>query len=98
MPQEGGYRRPAGGDEFVVLLEGVRGEGEALALAERIAGTLEKPFSVGEAEWRMSANIGMALSTLSHKHPEDLLRYADLAMYRSKREGKGRVGLYEAPL
>jgi diguanylate cyclase (GGDEF)-like protein len=87
-----------GGDEFVVVLEGVRGEGEALALAEGLAGALEKPFSVGEAERTLSASMGMALSTLSHKHPEDLLRYADLAMYRSKREGKGRVALYEAPL
>jgi len=87
-----------GGDEFVVVLERVLGEGEALALAERIVGALEKPFSVGGAERILSASMGMALSTLPHEHPEDLLRFADLAMYRSKREGKGRFSLYEAPL
>jgi diguanylate cyclase (GGDEF)-like protein len=87
-----------GGDEFVLVLEGVSDEGEALALGERLARALEKPFSVGEAERSLSASMGMALSTLPHGRPEDLLRLADLAMYRSKREGKGRVALYEAPL
>jgi diguanylate cyclase (GGDEF)-like protein len=87
-----------GGDEFVVVLEGVRGEAEALALAERIVLALGEPFSVGEAERTLSASIGLALSTLPHERPEDLLRFADLAMYRSKREGKGRVSLYRAPL
>jgi diguanylate cyclase (GGDEF)-like protein len=89
-----------GGDEFVVVLEGVRGEGEALALAERLERSLEEPFEVGEAgERTLSASVGVALSTLPHECPEDLLRSADLAMYRSKkREGKGRFSLHAAPL
>ena len=89
-----------GGDEFVVVLEEVRGEGEALALAERLERALEEPFEVGEAgERTLSASVGVALSTLPHGCPEDLLRSADLAMYRSrKREGKGRVSLHAAPL
>ncbi len=86
-----------GGDEFVVVLEGVRGKGEALALAVRIARALEGPFSVGGAERTVAASMGVALSTLPHKHPEELVRSADLAMYRSKRGGKGRVSLHEAP-
>ena len=85
-----------GGDEFAMVLEGVRGEGEALAFAERLAGALGEPFSVGEVERILSASMGMALSTPPHEHPEELLGLADLAMYRSKREGKGRVSLYEA--
>jgi len=86
-----------GGDEFVVLLDGVRGEGETLALSERLAGALEEPFSVEGTQRTLSASMGMALSTLPHERPEDLLRFADLAMYRSKREGKDRVSLYEPP-
>jgi diguanylate cyclase (GGDEF)-like protein len=86
-----------GGDEFVVVLEGVRGEGEALALAERIARVLGKPYPVGGAERTLTASIGVALSAHPHREdPEELVRSADLAMYRSKREGKGRVSLHEA--
>jgi len=85
-----------GGDEFVVVLEGVRDEGEALALSERIARVLEEPLSVGRAERTLAASMGVALSAHPHREdPEELLRSADLAMYRSKREGKGRVSLYE---
>jgi diguanylate cyclase (GGDEF)-like protein len=85
-----------GGDEFVVVLEGVSGGGEALALAERIARALEEPFSVGGTEAALTASMGVALSTHPHERPEELVRSADLAMYRSKREGKGHVSLHEA--
>ena len=85
-----------GGDEFVVVLEGVSGGGEALALAERIARTLEEPFSVGGAEAALTASMGVALSDRPQGLPEALVRLADLAMYRSKREGKGRISLHEA--
>lgn len=88
-----------GGDEFVVVLEGFGSEGEALAFAERLAQVLKEPFLVGGAQRTVTASVGMALSSPPHhEHPEELLRYADLAMYRSKREGKGRVSLYEASL
>jgi PleD family two-component response regulator len=40
--------------------------------------------------------MGVALSSHPHERPEELVRLADLAMYRSKREGKGRVSLHEA--
>jgi len=87
-----------GGDEFVVVLEGVRGGGEALALAERIALALEEPFSIGGVERSLSFSMGVALSAHPHREdPEELLRSADLAMYRSKREGKGRVSLHGGP-
>jgi GGDEF domain-containing protein len=83
-----------------VVLEGIRGEGEALALAARLMEALEEPFEVGEAgEKTLSASVGVALSTLPHGCPEDLLRLADLAMYRSKkREGQGRLFVHAAPL
>ena len=77
-----------GGDEFVVVLEGVRGEGEVLSVSERTASALKEPFSVGGTERILAASIGVALSTPPHERPEDLVRSADLAMYRAK----GRKG------
>ena len=88
-----------GGDEFVAVLEGVSGEGEALALAERIARVLGEPYPLGGCERTLTASMGVALSAHPHREdPEELLRSADLAMYRSKREGEGRVSLHGAPL
>jgi diguanylate cyclase (GGDEF)-like protein len=79
-----------GGDEFVVVLEGIGGEREALDLAERIGRALAEPFSVEGTERILKASIGTALSTRPHdERPEELMREADLAMYRSKKgEGK----------
>jgi diguanylate cyclase (GGDEF)-like protein len=78
-----------GGDEFIVVLEGVGGEGEALALSERIDRALAEPFSVWGTERPLKASIGTALNIRPHERPEELMRKADLAMYRSKkREGK----------
>jgi diguanylate cyclase (GGDEF)-like protein len=86
-----------GGDEFVVVLERVEGEGEVLALAERITRAFGEPFSVGGNERTLAASIGVALSTPPHEQPEELLRKADLAMYRSrKRKGDGHHSLSES--
>jgi GGDEF domain-containing protein len=57
---------------------------------------LEEPFSVGGAEAALTASMGVALSDRPQGLPEALVRLADLAMYRSKREGKGRISLHEA--
>lgn len=77
-----------GGDEFVVVLERSGDEGEALSLSERIASALKEPFLVGGTERTLAASIGVASSSPPHERPEDLLRSADLAMYRAK----GRKG------
>lgn len=85
-----------GGDEFVVLLERIGSEGEALAASERIARALEEPFSVGGDVRALTASIGVAISTRPHQSPEELLRLADLTMYRSRRYGDGHFLRYEA--
>ena len=85
-----------GGDEFVVLLERIGSEGEALAASERIARALEEPFSVGGGDRTLTASVGVATSTHPHQSPEELLALADLAMYRSRRDGNGHFLRYEA--
>ena len=78
-----------GGDEFMILLEGTdRAEG-ANQVAARILEELRKPFVMKEGELRVTASIGIALITNGlGKHPHDVLRLADLAMYQTKRAGK----------
>ena len=79
-----------GGDEFAILLDDIRDPIEAVRVAERIQPQLATPFLVNEQEIVISASIGIASSSSPHTQVEDLMRDADLAMYRAKRAGKAR--------
>jgi PAS domain S-box-containing protein len=79
-----------GGDEFTILLDDIRSPIEAVRVAERVQSELATPFVLSEQEIVISASIGIASSTSPHMQAEDLLRDADIAMYRAKRAGKGR--------
>ena len=79
-----------GGDEFAILLDDIRDPVEAVRVAERVQAELAAPFLVNQQEIVISASIGIAASTSPHTQAEDLLRDADIAMYRAKRAGKAR--------
>ena len=79
-----------GGDEFAVLLEGVDTEEDALRSAARIQERLHQPFSISSQSTFVSASIGIALPGGAEQTPDDLLRNADIAMYRAKSGGSGR--------
>ncbi len=83
-----------GGDEFVVLLEDIDDEREATLAADRIRKELEVPFEVGRRELSVTASIGVAVGPSSGGGPRELLRDADLAMYRAKENGKSRHEVY----
>jgi PAS domain S-box-containing protein len=77
-----------GGDEFTILLDDIRDPIEAVRVAERIQTELAIPFVVNKQEIVISASIGIASSTSPQIQAEDLVRDADIAMYRAKRAGK----------
>src|SRR5271166_549923 len=79
-----------GGDEFTILLDDIRDPIEAVRVAERVQAELTAPFVVNQEQVVISASIGIASSTSPHTQAEDLLRDADIAMYRAKRAGKAR--------
>ena len=79
-----------GGDEFAILLDDIRDPIEAVRVAERVQVELGIPFVVNQQEIVISASIGIASSTSPHTQAEDLVRDADIAMYRAKRAGKAR--------
>ena len=79
-----------GGDEFTMLLDDIRDPIEAVRVAERVQAELANPFVVNQQEIVISASIGIAASISPHTQAEDLLRDADIAMYRAKRAGKAR--------
>jgi EAL domain-containing protein (putative c-di-GMP-specific phosphodiesterase class I) len=87
-----------GGDEFVILAEDVDGEQEALQLGARVIEALEDPIPAGTAEVSMLASVGVAVSRDPDTDPEAMLREADLAMYRAKKDGGRRLELFDERL
>jgi predicted signal transduction protein with EAL and GGDEF domain len=79
-----------GGDEFTILLDDIRDPIEAVRVAERVQADLAAPFVINQQQIVISASIGIAASTSPHTQAEELLRDADIAMYRAKRSGKAR--------
>jgi diguanylate cyclase (GGDEF)-like protein/PAS domain S-box-containing protein len=87
-----------GGDEFVILAEDLDSDAEALAVAERVLHALEEPFQVGSAEVSMLASVGVSITHDPGAEPEDLLREADVAMYRAKGAGGHNLELFDEDL
>ncbi len=89
-----------GGDEFVVVCPGMADVEEALAIAARLIEDLESPFDADGYQHRVTASIGVTLTSPGtvDDTPDTLLRDADLAMYRAKREGRARWKLYDDSL
>ena len=85
-----------GGDEFVVIAEDISLAAGPELIAERLFEALAEPFTLGPAESRVeiSASIGLACSE-PQTSSEELLRNADIAMYRAKWNGKNRYVLFE---
>ncbi len=87
-----------GGDEFAILLEGIKSPQDAVKIAERIQTLLANPFKLKKEEVRSSASIGIALSDTGYQTPDNILRDADIAMYRAKQEGKARYTLFDSSM
>jgi diguanylate cyclase (GGDEF)-like protein/PAS domain S-box-containing protein len=86
-----------GGDEFVVLCEGLPDEPGVLAVADRIRSAMNEPFSGDGGDLVLSASAGVALA-ISAVDPESLLRDAEAAMYRAKSEGRARSAVFAATM
>lgn len=86
-----------GGDEFTMLLDGTA-LGEARAVADRLQQDFAAPFQLGHHEIYVTLSIGIATSDMSYRTPEEMLRDADLAMYRAKDRGRSRFEVFDASM
>ena len=87
-----------GGDEFVILLDGIRGVEDAELVARRLLLVLSQPYQIGPHEVHSSASIGVVASDTNRGDADALLRDADTAMYEAKRAGRGRYVLFDATM
>jgi diguanylate cyclase (GGDEF)-like protein/PAS domain S-box-containing protein len=83
-----------GGDEFTILLPNVLETKDAIQVSDRILFQLSQPFTLAGQEIYTSGSIGIALSSGPGQQPDELLRNADIALYRAKTNGKGRYELF----
>jgi diguanylate cyclase (GGDEF)-like protein len=87
-----------GGDEFAVLMEAIGAERDAQLLAEQIIAALDAPIRVLGKELFTSTSVGVAVSRPLYSSPEELLRDADVALYRAQARGRRRCELFDDAL
>ncbi len=87
-----------GGDEFAVLVEDFYKPSKVIEIANRIQERAKKPFLIENTEVRVSASVGIVLKTGGYTKSENILRDADIAMYRAKELGKARFKVFNKKL
>lgn len=87
-----------GGDEFAILLDGIKDLSDVIQIAEKVLETVSAPFKLTNHEAITTASIGIALSSSGYKEAEDIIRDADTAMYRAKDSGKARCEIFNTAM
>jgi len=87
-----------GGDEIIVLLNGLAKESDAQVVAERVLERMKEPFSLRGSNVSVSTSIGIAIGSDRHDSPDDVIRDADTAMYRAKGSGKAGLAIFDERL
>jgi diguanylate cyclase (GGDEF)-like protein len=92
--RDGDLAARLGGDEFAVLLEGESAD-DSCRVAERIAARVAEPFAIADRTVFIGASVGVAQCGATGAGAAELLSNADVAMYRAKKAGPGRVVVFE---
>ena len=87
-----------GGDEFLALLPEVNAVDEATRVARRLIEAIREPFQIDDNSFRIGCSLGISLYPEDGDSPEALVRNADTAMYRAKREGRNTYRLFRAEM
>ncbi|MGB3725862.1 MAG: EAL domain-containing protein [Glaciecola sp.] len=83
-----------GGDEFAIILSGIRSTQQVRLVTQRIQEAIEQPVQIGQSEVICKASIGAAIYPAQATTKDLLIKYADIAMYSAKADGKGKMRLY----
>ncbi len=84
-----------GGDEFVVLLDDIQDSSDAIRVAERIQNDLSIPYDLDGYRVIVFVSTGIVFGDSAYVQPDDIVRDADIAMYRSKGKGLGRYEIFD---
>jgi diguanylate cyclase (GGDEF)-like protein len=83
------------GDEFAILLDDLKQPADAIAIAERVLHQMASPIEVPERTVFIGSTIGVVFGNETYQDGIELLRDADIAMYRAKAQGKGRYAIFD---
>ncbi len=86
------------GDEFAILVEDIKNANDAVEVAERIHRELKAPIVLSDSELFVTVSIGIAIYSDNYSDPSQILRDADIAMYRAKRNQPGRYEIFHTPM
>jgi len=92
--REGDTLSRIGGDEFVMVLPNLHKEEEAMSIANKVLLLMQSPFLIAKRKVIVTASIGISLYPKDGKNSDELLKNADLAMYRSKESGSNQFQFY----
>jgi predicted signal transduction protein with EAL and GGDEF domain len=84
-----------GGDEFAVLLDGIGTDADAVRVGQRLLTELSKTYRLHEHTVHNTVSIGITTSSIPYASAADMLRDADTAMYRAKRDGRSRIAMFD---
>ena len=84
-----------GGDEFVILFEDLVSANDGLRVAERISESMKVPFPLNGQEIFTTCSMGLALCSVADTIPSELVRDAEVAMYRAKAKGEGSIEIFD---
>jgi diguanylate cyclase (GGDEF)-like protein/PAS domain S-box-containing protein len=87
-----------GGDEFVILLEDIQDPKDVKRIADRIQHDLALPSDLEGHKVFVSVSLGIVHGDTSYEKADDILRDADIAMYRAKGQGRGRYEMFDAAM
>lgn len=83
------------GDEFAIVHPGIAGDLGAEALAQRIINAIEEPYEIDGHQLSIGVSVGIAIAPENGCEPDELLKNADLALYRAKTDGRGALRFFE---
>jgi diguanylate cyclase (GGDEF)-like protein/PAS domain S-box-containing protein len=87
-----------GGDEFIFILRGLQNAEDAVRSAQKVLDAIRPPLYINGHELYVTASVGIGLSPSDGIEPDQLLKCADIALYRAKERGRNRLQLYNPTL
>jgi hypothetical protein len=84
-----------GGDEFAIICPGVQGKEELVGLADRICAAIKEPYDLGGMQAVVDVSIGVSCAPDNARGSDELMKQADVALYRAKADGRGAHRFFE---
>lgn len=83
------------GDEFIAIVRGTLSHDELADMAGRIVHAMSLPFEIDDRSIQIGASVGIALMGVDSEDPAEIIKFADLAMYEAKRQGRGQFSFFD---